>query len=147
MRMTGANEIITPGELRRIAEEKEKERFHQAAEYLKKKEDEERRLRETFMERGVHPDAKARVSEAIRRAAERGETEILVVRFASAWCTDRGRAINNAEATWPKTLPGFAARAYEFYEKEMRPHGYKLRAEVLEFPGGMPGDVGLFLRW
>jgi len=25
--------------------------------------------------------------------------------------------------------------------------GYKMRAEVLDFPGGMPGDIGLFIGW
>jgi hypothetical protein len=145
--MTGANEIITPDELRHIVEEKEMERVREAAAHLKKKEDEERQLREMFMEREIHPEAKARVSEVIRRAAERGQHEVMAIHFASAWCTDKGRAINNAEPDWPKTLPGFAARAYGFYEKELRPHGYKLRAEVLDFPGGMPGDIGIFLRW
>ena len=32
-------------------------------------------------------------------------------------------------------------------DKELRPLGYKLYAEIISFPGGMPGDVGLFLKW
>jgi hypothetical protein len=44
-------------------------------------------------------------------------------------------------------LTGFAQRAYEFWQKELEPKGYKLHAQVLDFPGGMPGDVGMFLRW
>jgi N-acetylglucosamine kinase-like BadF-type ATPase len=145
--MAGANEIITPDQLRHIAEEKDMERARGALAHLEKKEDEEKKLREMFMEREVHPEAKARVSEVVRRAAERGENEILAIRFASTWCSDRGRAINNVEPDWPTSLTGFAARAYEFYDKELRPHGYKLRAEVLDFPGGMPGEIGIFLRW
>jgi hypothetical protein len=27
------------------------------------------------------------------------------------------------------------------------PNGFKLGAWVLEFPGGVPGDIGLFLSW
>jgi hypothetical protein len=31
--------------------------------------------------------------------------------------------------------------------KELRPLGYKLHAEIISFPGGMPGEVGMFLKW
>jgi hypothetical protein len=71
----------------------------------------------------------------------------MAVRFPSTYCTDGGRAINNYEADWPNTLTGFAKRAFEFWQKELEPKGYKLRAQILDFPGGMPGDVGMFLRW
>ena len=73
--------------------------------------------------------------------------EVLVVRFSSQYCTDGGRAINNFEPEWPDTLAGFAKRAYEFWQKELEPKGYKVRAQIMDFPGGVPGDVGLFLRW
>ena len=68
----------------------------------------------------------------------------MALRFPSDWCTDKGRAINNFE---PKTLTGFAKRAYDYYEKELRPAGYRVRAQILDFPGGLPGDVGIFLSW
>ena len=29
----------------------------------------------------------------------------------------------------------------------LRPLGFGFRAEVLEYPGGMPGDIGFFLTW
>jgi hypothetical protein len=48
---------------------------------------------------------------------------------------------------WPDSLEGFAKKAYEFYQKELRPLGYKLHAQVIDFPGGMPGEIGLFLKW
>ena len=32
-------------------------------------------------------------------------------------------------------------------EKELRPLGYKVQVRVLSFPGGMIGEIGLFLRW
>ena len=64
----------------------------------------------------------------------------------SEFCTDGGRAINNFEPHWPDTLTGFAKRAHEFWQKELQPLGYKVRAQILDFPGGMPGDVGIFLR-
>ena len=47
----------------------------------------------------------------------------------------------------PTTLEGFAKKAYDFFEKELRPLEFKLHAEIVSFPGGMPGDVGLFLKW
>ena len=69
------------------------------------------------------------------------------MRFSSEYCTDGGRAINNLEPDWPQSLTGFAKRAYEFWQKELQPKGYKLRAQIMDFPGGMPGDVGIFFRW
>jgi hypothetical protein len=72
---------------------------------------------------------------------------VLALRFPSTYCTDGGRAINSFEPDWPKTLTGFAKRAHEFWQKELEPQGYKVRAQIMDFPGGMPGDVGIFLKW
>jgi hypothetical protein len=36
---------------------------------------------------------------------------------------------------------------YEFWKKVLQPQGYKLRYEVIDFPGGMPGDIGITLQW
>ena len=49
--------------------------------------------------------------------------------------------------TGRRRLTGFAKRAYEFWQEELEPQGYKLRAQIMDFPGGVPGDVGVFLRW
>ena len=48
---------------------------------------------------------------------------------------------------WPDTLQGFAREFYEFWERELKPKGFGLRAEIVSFPGGLPGDVGAFLTW
>jgi hypothetical protein len=82
-----------------------------------------------------------------RAAAERGEKEVLVMRFPSALCSDRGRAINNAEADWPTTLTGRPRQAYEFWKEHLQPAKYKLRAMIVDWPGGLPGDVAFFLSW
>ena len=37
--------------------------------------------------------------------------------------------------------------AYDFYQKELRPLGYKLHAEIVSYPGGMPGEAALILKW
>jgi hypothetical protein len=82
-----------------------------------------------------------------RMAAERGEKECMLLRFPSQLCGDRGRAINVADPDWPATLRGEAAEVYLRWERDLRPQGFHLVARVLEFPGGMPGDIGLFLIW
>ena len=37
--------------------------------------------------------------------------------------------------------------AYEFWHDHLRPLGFHLKAEVLDYPGGMPCDIGFFLSW
>ena len=141
------DELIRPSDLHKVAAEKEMARAREIAEADQRRADEQRQVQEAFINRQLHPEVKSRVSAALRAAAERGETHIRVMTFPSKLCTDSGRAINNADPNWPDTLVGFAARAYEFYQRELQPHGYKLRAEILDFPGGMPGDVGITLSW
>jgi hypothetical protein len=95
----------------------------------------------------VIKNAVDRLKTAVRKAAERGENEILVMRFPVALCTDHGRAINNGDADWPDSLTGRPRQAYEFWRDHVRPAGYRLKAMIIEWPGGMPGDVGMFLSW
>lgn len=83
----------------------------------------------------------------IRLAAQRGETEIMVLRFPNVLCTDKGRAINNAEEGWPDTLTGRPRQAYELWRDYLREAHYKLKAMIIDWPNGMPGDVGFFLSW
>lgn len=83
----------------------------------------------------------------LRAAAERGETEIMVMRFPNSLCTDHGRAINNTEERWPETLTGRPRQAYELWRDRLKPQGYGLAAMIVDWPNGMPGDVGLFLTW
>ncbi len=85
--------------------------------------------------------------ENAHRAAEQGQTEFPLLRFPSQLCSDSGRAINVAEKGWPKTLRGEAAEIYLWWEQDLKPEGFHLSARVLDFPGGMPGDIGLFLAW
>ena len=92
-------------------------------------------------------DIVASVQHKIRSAAQRGATELMVMRFPCALCTDKGRAINNADKDWPDTLTGRPREAYEFWRDHLRPAGYRLKAMIIEWPGGLPGDVGFFLQW
>jgi hypothetical protein len=88
-----------------------------------------------------------RAAAIIQRALANGQTEVLVLRFPNELCTDRGRAINQAEAGWEKSLTGLPQELYGFWEKHLRPRGYRLKAQILDFPGGIPGDVGVTLCW
>jgi hypothetical protein len=88
-----------------------------------------------------------RAIKIIERAVSNGKTEVQVCRFPNQLCTDRGRAINQQEAGWEKTLTGLPKEIYQLYDKYFRPRGYKLRVEIINFPGGMPGDVGMTLKW
>jgi hypothetical protein len=83
----------------------------------------------------------------IERAARNGLTEVQVFRFPNLLCTDRGRAINQQEAGWEKTLTGVPKEIYDLWARHFRDRGYKLRVQIIDFPGGMPGDVGMTLSW
>jgi len=83
----------------------------------------------------------------VNHAAEAGQSEVQVYRFPNELCSDRGRRINNSEPNWETTLEGRPKLAYEFWHDHLRPLGFGLKAEVLEYPGGMPGDIGFFLTW
>ncbi len=83
-----------------------------------------------------------------REAAEHGAKQYLLLRFPSGLCTDNARAINNPpNPDWSQTLRGEAAAIYERWHVSLRPLGFGLSAQMLDFPGGKPGDVGLFLFW
>ncbi|GAB2175647.1 CBS domain-containing protein [Dongia sp. agr-C8] len=82
-----------------------------------------------------------------REAAQHGQKEFMLLRFPHDLCSDGGRAINVPEPGWPKTLRGEAAEVYLRWERELKSRGFRLTARVLDFPGGFPGDIGLFLVW
>ncbi|HJE22649.1 MAG TPA: hypothetical protein K8W01_03170 [Methylorubrum populi] len=83
----------------------------------------------------------------LRIAAEQGNNELLVMRFPDVMCSDGGRAINNFEKGWPETLTGRPRQAFEFWRDRLQPAGYGLKAMIVDWPDGMPGDIGLFLTW
>ncbi len=83
----------------------------------------------------------------VKAAAEAGQTELLIGRFPSELCTDHGRAINQGESNWPETLQGLPRQAYLLWKKNLQPRGYQLTALIVDWPHGVPGDVGLYLSW
>ena len=92
-------------------------------------------------------EALKRVATIVERAVANGLTEVQVYRFPNAICTDHGRAINQQEPGWEATLTGVPKEIYEFWDRQLRPRGYKLRVQIVDFAGGVPGDVGITLKW
>jgi hypothetical protein len=88
-----------------------------------------------------------RAAAIIKRAVDNGLTEVQVGRFPNTLFTDRGRAINQQEAGWEATLTGLPRELHHFWEKHLKDRGYKVRYEIVDFPGGMPGDIGFTLSW
>jgi CBS domain-containing protein len=82
-----------------------------------------------------------------RAAAQKGEEEQLLLRFPCELCTDHGRAVNAPDPNWPATLRGIAAEVFMRWKRELQPHGFGLLARVIDFPDGVPGDIGMYLKW
>jgi hypothetical protein len=92
-------------------------------------------------------DRMARAAAIIKRAADNGLTEVFIGRFPNQLCTDRGRAINQQESGWENTLTGLPKEFFEFWQKHLKSRGYRIRFQVVDFPNGMPGDIGVTLAW
>ena len=139
--------VLNAKDLKRIAEDKETAKLQEVLDRRKKEEDEERQARQHFMEQQVKPEGLERFNAWVRRAAEQGQEEIEILRFPSGYCTDHGRAINNFEEGWPDTLTGFARRVYDAYVEHAKPQGFTIRAQILNYPDGGLGEVGMFIGW
>ena len=88
-----------------------------------------------------------RVKVIIERAVNNGLTQVQVYRFPNSLCTDRGRAINQQETDFASTLTGLPKEMYDFWARQLKPLGYKLQFQIVDFPNGVPGDVGITLKW
>jgi hypothetical protein len=101
----------------------------------------------------------------IRRAFERGETELMFTRFPSSFCADGGRAIGHAsdppinkptkeEAAahaenpeWIATLPAGVRQVFDYWKANLKPGGFTFSARIIDYPDGKPGDIGVFFGW
>ncbi len=104
-----------------------------------------------------------KVLDRIKRAFNQGETELMLVSFPSSFCTDSGRSIINAgappinkpnvkaekadEPEWLATLPAGVRPVYDYWKNNLEPGGFGFTARIINYPGGMPGDVGVFFSW
>jgi hypothetical protein len=140
---------FSAADLRRRMAEREAAK---AAEELRHMQEQEEKQKAVMAEFHKPPERTAEqlmqlITQLVSKAAERGQSEVQVYRFPNSLCSDRGRRINNSEPEWEKTLEGRPKAGYEFWHEHLRPLGFHLKAEVLEYPGGMPGDIGFFLTW
>jgi hypothetical protein len=86
-------------------------------------------------------------STVIQRAVRNGLTEVQVYRFPNSLCTDRGRAINQQEAGWENTLTGIPKEICQLWYDYLKARGYRIRYQIIDFPGGVPGDIAIVIAW
>ena len=86
-------------------------------------------------------------SSVIQRAVRNGMTEVQVYRFPNTLCTDRGRAINQMEKGWENTLTGIPKEIFQLWTDSLQPRGYRIAYQIIDFPGGVPGDIGVTISW
>ena len=134
-------------ELRVRMAEKELEEANTAKEKHARAEKEAAEFKDCFMSSEVTDDDRRRIRWKIERLAEQGETEMCVLTFPSEFCSDGGRAVNNFYPDWHETLTGRAEKLHALWEQNAKPLGYKLEARVLNYPKGIIGDIGLFVKW
>jgi len=148
-----------------VEREARRRREQEAEEQLKQREREElAAFRQRLEDFQLSDDRIHAVLDRIRRAFDRGETELLLTSFPSSFCSDQGRAIGNADLppinkpdpskteadpkpAWIMTLPGGAHVVYDYWKSNLKPGGFQFSARIINFKDGRPGDVGLFLSW
>ena len=97
---------------------------------------------------GLSEDEKVELaSTIIQRAVRNGLSEVQVYRFPHTLCTDNGRAINQQEPGWEKTLTGIAREIYQLWSDYLKPRGYRIRYQIVDYPGGVPGDISIVIAW
>lgn len=133
--------------LRAKIAEREAEKAAEAARERMAAESAQQKWVESLRNPVIAPDAEERLAKRIALAVGQGRLEFEALRFPKDLTTDNARAINQAELGWEKTLTGLPKIAYDYWVTTLKPKGYHLRAEVVTFPGGMPGDCALILSW
>jgi hypothetical protein len=148
--MPGIDELI-PNALQ-IRKEAALEEARKAEEYVRLAAAAEAEKRD-LIERLSKPSGKSEeekiklASTIIQRAVRNGLTEVQVYRFPNTLCTDKGRAINQMEAGWEKTLTGIPKEIFELWTEYLKPRGYRIGYQVIDFPDGVPGDIGVTISW
>lgn len=141
--------LLTVKELQAKIAEAEGAKASAALKAMQAEEEEKRALLERLSKpSGLSDDeVMEKASIIINRAVENGQMSVQVFRFPHSLCSDDGRAINQAEAGWETTLTGIPKEIYDFWKRQLQPRGYHIRYETLNYPGGMPGDIGIILSW
>jgi hypothetical protein len=144
-----ASTIPNAKELKERTAQKEAEKAAEAMRLQAKADAEKQGLIDRLQKPSGVSDEEAlqRVKVIIERAVNNGLTQVQVYRFPNSLCTDRGRAINQQEADFASTLTGLPREMYDFWGRQLKPLGYKLQFQIVDFPNGVPGDVGITLKW
>jgi len=141
--------LPTAKEIQRQAALREAEKADEHARRLLAAQAEKQRLiDELGKPSGLSEDEKVKLAATvIQRAVRNGMSEVQIYRFPNTLCTDRGRAISQMEAGWENTLTGMAREIYRLWIDYLQPRGYRIRYQIIDFPGGVPGDVSIVLSW
>jgi hypothetical protein len=136
-------------EIQKQAALKEAEKAEEQMRHMAAAEAEKRALIDELTKpSGLTEDEKVkRASTIIQRAVRNGLHEVQVYRFPNVLCTDRGRAINQMENGWEGTLTGIPKEIFQLWQDYLQPRGYKIAYQIIDFSGGVPGDVGITLSW
>jgi hypothetical protein len=141
--------LPTANEIQRQAALKEAEKAEQFARRQAAAEAEKAKLIDRLSKpSGLSEDEKVKLaSTVIQRAVRNGLSEVQVYRFPNTLCTDKGRAINQQEPGWENTLTGMAKEIYQLWYDYLKPRGYRIRYQIISFPGGIPGDIAIVIAW
>ena len=141
--------LPTASEILKQAALKEAEKAAEASRHAAAAEEEKQHLLERLSQpSGKSEEEKVKLAATvIQRAVRNGLTEVQVYRFPNILCTDRGRAINQREEGWENTLTGIPKEIFQLWADHLKPRGYRIAYQIIDFPGGMPGDIGVTLSW
>jgi hypothetical protein len=148
--MSGLDDLIpNAAQIRKVAALKEAEKAEEFVRIAAAAEAEKRALIDRLSKpSGKTEEEKIKLaSTIIQRAVRNGLTEVLVYRFSNTLCTDKGRAINQMERGWENTLTGIPKEIFQLWTDYLKPRGYRIAYQIIDFPGGMPGDVGVTISW
>jgi hypothetical protein len=149
MRINIDDLLPTAKEVQKQAALKEAEKTDEHAQRLLAAEAEKRALIERLSRpSGLSEEEKVKLaSTVIQRAVRNGLSEVQVYRFPNSLCTDRGRAINQMEAGWEKTLQGIPLEIFQLWSDYLKPRGYRINYQIVDVPGGVPGDISITIAW
>lgn len=141
--------IPTANQIRKEAALKEAEKAEKYARRAAAAESEKRAL----IERLSRPSGKSEeekiqlASTVIQRAVRNGLMEVQVYRFPNSLCTDKGRAINQQEPGWENTLTGIPKEIFQLWTDYLKPRGYRISYQIVDFSEGVPGDIAITISW
>jgi hypothetical protein len=141
--------IPSAKELQKQAAIKEAEKAEERLRWMAAADAEKRTLIEKLSKpSGLSEDKKIELaSTVIQRAVRNGLNEVQVYRFPNSLCTDRGRAINQQEPGWEKTLTGIPLEIFQLWSDYLKPRGYRIRYQIVDFSDGVPGDISIVIAW